>query len=158
MTLCIICISCQPNQDKADLTEDVAADPAEKVLNPEEEEIIAAVEKLLFAAGNYNIHDLDEMTSDKAMIGVSILKDGVWSNSEITIDEYFESVRNREPRPYCEIPTDYDIDKFLHFCIPQRHQERKGNQYFVFFAAFPILGTSRGEYYISSRFLYNIQI
>jgi hypothetical protein len=106
--LSIIFISCQPNQIKEG-TKDVAADQTEKILTPEEQEIIAAVEKLLFAAGNYNIHDLDEMTSDKAMIGVSSLKDGVWSNSEITIDEYFESVRNREPRPYCEIPTDYDI-------------------------------------------------
>ena len=63
----------------------------------------------MFNAGNYNVLVLDSMMSDKAMIGISILKDGTWSNSEIAINDFFESVEKLERSPYCEIPNDYDI-------------------------------------------------
>tara|TARA_R110001583_G_scaffold77046_1_gene210152 strand:- start:5059 stop:5238 length:180 start_codon:yes stop_codon:yes gene_type:complete len=43
------------------------------------------------------------------MLGISRLKEGTWSNSEIAINDYFESVKNRELSPYCEIPNNYDI-------------------------------------------------
>lgn len=107
--LFIFMISCQSNQGKTRVSENITTETKEVTPNPEEEEIKAAVEKLLFAAGNYNIEDLDDMISDKAMIGVSFLKDGNWSNSERTIDEYFENVNNRKLIPYCEIPNNYDI-------------------------------------------------
>lgn len=107
--LSIFIISCQSNQDKPDLTEKLVSDKKESTVNAEEEEIKAIVERLLIAAGNYNIEDLDDMTSDKAMLGISSFKDGTWSNSEITIDEYFDNVKNREPKPYCELVSDYNI-------------------------------------------------
>ncbi|MCK0148182.1 hypothetical protein MWU78_21220 [Arenibacter sp. F26102] len=47
--------------------------------------------------------------SDKAMLGKSRLKDGTWSNSEIAINDYFESVKMRKRSPYFEIPNNYDI-------------------------------------------------
>jgi len=76
----------------------------------EQEEVIAAVEKILLAAGNSNIEVLNEMTSDNAIIGYSYLKDGVWLNNEMTISEYIESIiANNNRRPFSEIPADYDI-------------------------------------------------
>ncbi len=107
LSICII--SCKSKHDKSELTKKVASEITKSTLNPDEEEIKATVEKLLFAAGNYNIEDLDDMVSDKAMLGISSLKDGIWSNSEIAIDEFFASVKKRERSPYCEIPNDYDI-------------------------------------------------
>ncbi len=107
LSICII--SCKSKHDNSELTEKVASELKKSTLNPDEEEIKATVEKLLFAAGNYNIEDLDDMVSDKAMLGISSLKDGIWSNSEIAIDEFFTSVKKRERSPYCEIPNEYDI-------------------------------------------------
>ncbi len=107
--LLIFIISCQSKQNNIEPTPNMASNESVLKPDPEEEEIKATVEKLLIAAGNYNIEDLDDMVSDKAMIGISSLKDGKWSNSEITIDEYFEHVKNREPKPYCELVNDYNI-------------------------------------------------
>tara|TARA_R110001583_G_scaffold76899_4_gene209983 strand:- start:162 stop:1094 length:933 start_codon:yes stop_codon:yes gene_type:complete len=102
-------ISCQSNQDKTKLTERVVEELKEKILNTEEQEIIAVVENILRAAGNYNIVELDNLTSDKAVIGYTRIKDGTWKNTEVTINEYFESIKNRELRPFIEIVSDYDI-------------------------------------------------
>ncbi len=109
IVLLIFIISCQPKPDKIELTEDIATETIEPAPNPEEEEIIAAVEKILLAAGNYNIQDLDDISSDKAVIGFSSLKDGIWTNTEMTIEEYFDMVKTRENIPFSEIPTDFDI-------------------------------------------------
>ena len=107
--LSIFVISCQSKKEKPNLTEKVASNEKSATLNPEEEDIKATVEKLLIASGNYNVEDLDNMVSDKAMLGISSLKEGIWSNSEITINDFFESVKKRERSPYCEIPNNYDI-------------------------------------------------
>jgi len=105
----IFIISCQSNQGNVELNGEIASDKKQSTLNPEEEEIKDAVKKLLFAAGNYNIEVLDEMVSDKAMIGYSFLSDGKWTNREMTIHEYFENAKNRDLRPFSEIPTNFDI-------------------------------------------------
>jgi hypothetical protein len=47
--------------------------------------------------------------SDKAMLGISRLNDGTWSNSEIAINDFFESIKNRARSPYCEIPNNFNI-------------------------------------------------
>ncbi len=109
LVLSICIISCKVKSDKAELTEKTASEIKKSALNSDAEEIKAAVEKLLIAAGNYNIEELDDMISDKAMLGISRLKYGTWSNSEIAINDYFESVKKRELSPYCEIPNNYDI-------------------------------------------------
>ena len=107
--LCLCIISCQSNKKKPDLIEKATSLQKEIIPNLDEEEIKVAVEELLFAAGNYNIKDLDIMVSDKAMLGISSLKDGIWSNFEIAIDEFFANVKKTERSPYCEVPNDYDI-------------------------------------------------
>ncbi|WP_339631766.1 ester cyclase [Bizionia echini] len=43
------------------------------------------------------------------MLGISSLKDGTWSNSEIAIHDFFDSIEKRERSPYYEIPIDYNI-------------------------------------------------
>lgn len=109
VVISVIIISCKPKSDKSGLLEKTISEIKTSTPNPEEEEIKATVEDLLFAAGNYNIEDLDFMVSDKAMLGISSFKDGMWSSSEIAIDEFFTSVKKTEPSPYCEIPNDYDF-------------------------------------------------
>jgi hypothetical protein len=105
----VLISSCNIKNDKAKETENLNSGIENSTPKPDEEEIKAAIEKLLFAAGNYNIEDLDEMISDKAMLGISSLKEGSWTNSEISVNEFFASVKERERSPYREIPTDFDI-------------------------------------------------
>jgi len=102
-------ISCKQENENSKLSENVPTETRVTVLNPDEENIKAIVNTLLFNAGNYNVKALDSMVSDKAMLGISRLKDGTWSNSEIAINDFFESVKKRERSPYCEIPNNYDI-------------------------------------------------
>ena len=104
----LLMLSCQFNRDKTDKSEDVTSSIIDATSN-EEEEIIAAIEKILRAAGNYNIDELDNLTSDKAVIGYTRMKDGAWKNTEVTINEYIENIKKRELRPYIEIVSDYDI-------------------------------------------------
>ncbi len=89
-------ISCQSNQDKTKLTEKVVEEQEEKILNPEEQEIKAIVEKLLMLVGNSDFQTLDSIVSDKANLGSAIVRDGVSKNSVITIGEYFETQKNRD--------------------------------------------------------------
>jgi hypothetical protein len=109
LVLGICIISCESKSDKSELTEKDISEIKKPTLNAEKEEIKTAVENLLFAAGNYNIKALDDMVSDEAMLGISSLKDDVWSNSEIAIHDFFESVEKDGRSPYCEIPNDFDI-------------------------------------------------
>jgi hypothetical protein len=102
-------LSCKQENDNSESSKNVPTETKVAELNPDEEKIKATINELLFAAGNYNIAALDSMMSNKAMLGISSLKDGIWSNSEIAINDYFESVKNGERSPYCEIPNDYDI-------------------------------------------------
>lgn len=102
-------VSCKIKNDNSELSKNTPSETEVPELNPEDEKIKETINDLLFAAGNYNIVALDSMVSDKAMLGISRLKDGSWSNSEIAINEFFESVKNGERHPYCEIPNDYDI-------------------------------------------------
>ncbi|WP_242156977.1 ester cyclase [Aestuariivivens sediminis] len=101
--------SCRQENDHSELSKNVSIETKVVELNPDEEKIKTTIKELLFAAGNYNIAELETMISDKAMLGISSLKDGVWSNSEIAINDFFESVKHRERRPYCEIPNNFDI-------------------------------------------------
>lgn len=103
--------SCMPN---GNVPKEVTDQPEEvQYLTTEDSamraEVIDRVDDLLFNIGNYNIEVVDQMVSDKAMIGISVLREGEWSNLERTIGEYFENVRSREPSPYSEIPSSYEI-------------------------------------------------
>ncbi|MCW5518784.1 ester cyclase [Aureitalea sp. L0-47] len=102
-------ISCESNQDKAKLTKKVLEAPEEKILNPEEQEIKAIVEKLLMLVGNSDFQALDSIISDKANLASAIIRDGVSKNSVITIGEYFESQKNRERKPFYEPVNEYKI-------------------------------------------------
>ena len=60
-------------------------------------------------AGNYNLQDMDSMISDKANLGFTISRDGVWKNAVTTINEYFEAAKHREFEPYYEPVNAYKI-------------------------------------------------
>ncbi len=101
--------SCQSNQDKTKLTEKVVEEQKEKILNTDEQEIKATIEKFLLVAGNSDLQAMDSMISDKANLGIAILRNGVWKNSVITIGGYFEAAKRREPEPYYEPVNEYKI-------------------------------------------------
>tara|TARA_B110000305_G_C19239519_1_gene539187 strand:+ start:1 stop:921 length:921 start_codon:yes stop_codon:yes gene_type:complete len=102
-------ISCESIQDRTKLTEKVTESQEEKILNSEEQEIKAIVEKLLMLAGNSDFQGLDSIVSDKANLGSAIIQDGVSENSVITIGEYFEAQKNRERKPFYEPVNEYKI-------------------------------------------------
>ncbi|WP_339628386.1 ester cyclase [uncultured Maribacter sp.] len=102
-------ISCESNQDRTKLTEKVTEAQEEKILNPEEQEIKAIVEKLLMLVGNSDFQGLDSIISDKANLASAIIRDGASKNSVITIGEYFESQKNRERKPFYEPVYEYKI-------------------------------------------------
>ena len=104
----LLIVGCQFNQDKTGMVEPTTSKTLDTVTN-EKVEIIAAVEGILKAAGNYDIEGLKNLTSDKAVIGYTRIKDGIWKNTEVTIHEYIESIQKKELRPYIEIVGDYDI-------------------------------------------------
>lgn len=60
-------------------------------------------------AGNYDLQAMDSMISDKANLGIAIVRDGVWKNSVSTIGEYFERAKHSEPQPYFEPVNEYEI-------------------------------------------------
>lgn len=109
IVLFVTVISCKTENDKPELPVINATEKKESSPDAQEEEIKASIEDLLFAAGNYDVAVLDSMTSDNAMLGISRLSDGTWSNSEITIGEFFKSMEEDRRNPYCEIPHKYDI-------------------------------------------------
>ena len=101
--------SCQSNQNKTKQTENAIEDRKENSWNAEEQELIVLVEKLLFAVGNSNFQTLDSIISDKANLASAIIRDGASKNSIITINEYFESQKNRERKPFYEPVNEYEI-------------------------------------------------
>lgn len=101
--------SCQSNSNNTKKTENVVEGQKENAWNVEEQELIALVEKLLFAAGNSDFQTLDSIISDKANLGSAVIRDGVSKNSIITIGEYFESQKNRERKPFYEPVNEYKI-------------------------------------------------
>ena len=103
--------SCQSNSNNTKKTEKVVEGQKENNWNPEEQELIALVEKLLFAVGNSDFQALDSIISDKANLGSAIVRDGVSKNSVITIGEYFEIQKNRdrERKPFYEPVKEYKI-------------------------------------------------
>lgn len=109
LVLPIFLLSCQPKPGNSDTAKASAPETTEPTWTKEEAEIKAAVDNLLIAAGNYDLEALDKVVFENTNLGISSLKDVGWSNTVITIDEYFEDVKNRNPIPYCEIISDYDI-------------------------------------------------
>ncbi len=102
-------LSCHPKPSKSDAVKASEPEATQPTWTQEEAEIKAAVDNLLIAAGNYDLEALDKAIFDNTNLGISSLKDGGWSNTVLSIEEYFEGVKSRNPLPYCEIISDYDI-------------------------------------------------
>ena len=101
--------SCQSKSNNTKKTEKVVEGHKENTWNPEELELIALVEKLLFAVGNSDFQTLESMVSDKANLASAVIRDGASKNSVITIREYFESQKNLERKPFYEPVDEYKI-------------------------------------------------
>lgn len=102
-------LGCKQKNGNSELPGNITTKAKDTILNTDEERIKTSINELLFAAGNYDVATLESMISDKAMLGISSLKDDAWSNSEIAIRDFFENVEREVRSPYCEIPSDYDI-------------------------------------------------
>ena len=114
--------------------ESIASNQKDKIWSEDEKEIIATIERFLVVAGNYSLEDMDEMIVKKAIVGIVRLKDGKRETSTLTIEDYFEGVKNRKIRPYFEPVMEYTInvddghlafvraDAILHtYGVPQSH-------------------------------------
>ncbi len=102
-------ISCQSQQNEAQLPAEPIEVQEENIWNEEEEELIAIVEKLLFAVGNGDFETLESLVSDKANLGSAIIREGGSKNSVITISEYFESAKQHQRKPFYEPVNEYKI-------------------------------------------------
>lgn len=109
VVLSSLLISCESNQETTKLPDKNTEAQEDKTLNPEEEEIKAMVEKLLMLVGNSDFQALDSIISDKANLGSAIIRDGVSTNSIITIGEYFDRVKLSERKPFYEPVNEYKI-------------------------------------------------
>ena len=102
-------IGCQSNQDKTKVTVKGVEKQKIEILNTEEDQLKAMVEKLLFAVGNSDFQTLESIVSSKANLASAIVRDGVSKNSVITIGEYFETQKHRERKPFSEPVNTYKI-------------------------------------------------
>ena len=109
IVLSVWIIGCKPNSNKSEVSEKVTSEIKTAIPNPEEEELKAIVEKLLFAVGNSDFQTLESIVSDKANLASAIIRDGVSKNSVITIGEYFETQKNRDRKPFYEPVNEYKI-------------------------------------------------
>jgi hypothetical protein len=75
----------------------------------DETEVIETVEQFLFNAGNYNIDAMTKMMTDNANVGSVTIKNGDRVINTMTIQDFFEIVRNRSTRPYFEPVKEYTI-------------------------------------------------
>jgi SnoaL-like protein len=107
--LIIFIIGCQSDHNKNSVSmQDI--NTKEQNWDQDQMDVKTAVEKILIAGGNRNFEELDKLTSDNAIIGYSYLKDGVWSNNELTIKEYIENnAAKTDLKPFVELPTNYEI-------------------------------------------------
>lgn len=109
VTVSSLLFSCQSNSNKSKKPEKIEEVQKENTWNAEEQELIALVEKLLFAVGNSDFQTLDSIISDKANLASAIVRDSISENSVITINDYFESQKHRERKPFYETVNDYKI-------------------------------------------------
>jgi hypothetical protein len=104
--LLISAVMCGQNKNKTMEFKDEVKDP---VLTKDQEEVKATVERFLSVAGNYNLDAMKEMIIERAMVGIVRLKDGKRVTTNMTIEEFFEGVKNRKIRPYYEPVREYNI-------------------------------------------------
>jgi len=75
----------------------------------DETEVIETVEHFLFAAGNYNLDEISKMMTDHANVGIAKYKDGESVITTMSIQDYFDGVKKRTPRPFFEPVKEYTI-------------------------------------------------
>lgn len=108
--LIISLVMCGQDEQKTEESKDkIHSEDKDMVLNKDQEEVKATVERFLAVAGNYNLDAMKEMIIEKAMLGIVRLKDGKRVTTNLTIEEYFEGVKKRKIRPYYEPAMEYTI-------------------------------------------------
>jgi hypothetical protein len=109
LLLAILMMSCQTNQDKEKTSESNRLSAINST-SSEEDEIEAVLNRILIAVGNRDVKELGDLTFDKATIGWTYLKDGVWLNKETTIEEYLRNISEvANPKPISETAIEYEI-------------------------------------------------
>ncbi|MCZ4409998.1 ester cyclase [Cryomorphaceae bacterium 1068] len=95
--------------DQEAKAEPAVAATAEPEWTQDQADAKAKVEELLTAVGNADPDALEALVSDKANLGAAVIRDGVSTNSVMTIGEYFERARSRDPKPFYEPVNEYQI-------------------------------------------------
>lgn len=103
-------VGCQSKNDAINTTQKLGFTSEQTSFNAEELEVISAVDNLLVAVGNSDLEALNGMVSDKANLGITSLKNDSWHHTVMTIDEYFNILRNPDSTPYAEIPKNYKVE------------------------------------------------
>jgi predicted ester cyclase len=75
----------------------------------DETEVIETVEHFLFSAGNYDIDAISKMMTDHANVGNANLKDGERVINTMTVQDFFDVIKQRTARPYFEPVKEYTI-------------------------------------------------
>ncbi|MCA6075083.1 ester cyclase [Fulvivirga sedimenti] len=109
MILLIVFISCDSTPSVNNNSDEVAAETPFNSSDPTEGEVKSAVERILLAAGTYNVEDLKSLLSENGFISITSQKDGSWQNREITFGEFISGIENGDPTPYVEIVSEYDM-------------------------------------------------
>ena len=109
LSMCMV-MSCETGSTGQETNKEEVNDSVhEKDQESEKLKVQSTVEEFLKVAGNYEIEAMAQMIADKANLGIGRKNNGEWETSLITIDEYFESVKNRDLLPYFEPVSDYVI-------------------------------------------------
>jgi hypothetical protein len=106
----LMIISCQSKQEKASISESPTPILVDSQISEEESEIKAVLEGVLAAVGNRDVEELRALSYEKAIVGLTYLKEGVWVTKELTLDDYLGKISKLEdPKPFSETALEYDI-------------------------------------------------
>jgi len=109
LLLSLFMMGCNSNQDKEKKNERITLSETDST-SSEKYEIEAVLNRILIAVGNRDVQELGDLTFDQAIIGWTFLKDGVWLNKEVTIEEYLRNISELEnPKPFSETVIEYEI-------------------------------------------------
>lgn len=104
-------MACQssPTADESDATTPAISQGADVDRTSTEKELIDAVERFLFAAGNYDTLKMREFFLPYANIGANRIIEEKWSGESISFEGYLEKIEGRTLIPYYEPVHRYTI-------------------------------------------------
>jgi hypothetical protein len=109
LILSFMLVGCQFTADKQKLIEPTAPENTSLRDKEDHKDIVAFVERLLFAAGNKNVEAMKELIFDGAIVGNTAFNDSLWMTKQWGVDEIYDLYQNGQSGPYLEIVDDYEM-------------------------------------------------